>query len=466
AIVTVKTGVGEDGEILARYVKAIYDAGAYAEKGPTVLIQGCRGAAGPYRIPNVKIEGYLVYTNKIPADAYRGYGFFQAQYAVERQMDIIAKKLGLDPLEFRLKNLLQEGDVNPIGQEVVSCGLEECLRNVAEAIRWKDRKVSEKKLVGKGIACGFKNTKTPSISTVSLELRWDGRIILYTTAIEEGQGSRHTLAKIVAEVLNVPLDKVLIISGDTQLPAWDTSTTSSRTTFHQGNAILLAAEKLIKSLREKIAEKLNVSLDNIIFDGKVFKINGEEYNVIDLAKKVLSEKEVVIATGHYEPDIKQRLWEHPGIFWMYAAVGAVVEVCPDTGAVFIKKIVIADDVGKAIDPKAVEQQLIGGIIQGLGNTLYEELVFSDSGRILNPNFRDYKIPTTLEVSEDAVQAIIIEKPHPQGPFGAKGVGEMPLVPVHAAIVNAICNALGIEFYDLPITPEKILLQLKHAKREK
>ncbi|MCL7384731.1 MAG: xanthine dehydrogenase family protein molybdopterin-binding subunit [Thaumarchaeota archaeon] len=461
AIVTVKTGVKKDGTIVARYVKAIYDAGAYAEKGPTVLIQGCRGAAGPYRIPHVKIEGYLCYTNKIPGDAYRGYGFFQAQFAVESQMDDIARELGLDPLEFRLKNLIREGDVNPLGQEVVSCGLDKCLLKVAESIGWGRK---EGRYVGKGIAVGFKNTKTPSSSAVTVRLNWDGSLEVYTSLVEEGQGSKHVLAKIAANELGIPLSKVKVITSDTEVTPWDTSTTSSRTVFHQGNALIDACRKVIEQIKDRLAEKLNVKRSEIIFEDGEFIIGRDRISLHGNINRILRPGEQIVGYGLYEPKIPAELWEHHGIFWMYVAHGVEVEVDPETGIVTVKKAVIAEDVGKAMDKTTLELQLIGGTIQGIGNTLYEELKFDRCGRIENPNFRDYHIPTTLDVGE--VIPIIVEQPHPEGPYGAKGVGEGPLVTIHAAIANAIYDAIGIRFKELPITPEKIALMIKNVKKLK
>jgi len=460
AVVTVKSGVTKDGRLVARHVNVVFDAGAYSEKGPSVLAMACWGGAGPYRIPNVKIEGKLVYTNKIPGDAYRGYGFFQTHFAVESQMDIIAEKLGIDPLEMRLRNILREGDISPVGQAVESCGLEECLTKVAKAIEGE----TKGKHIGRGMACGYKNTKTPSSSTVLLNFKWDGTLAVLTSLVEEGQGSKHVLAKLASEELGIPLDKIKVMTSDTDITPWDASTTSSRTIFHQGNALLLASRKLIEEIKVRLAHALGHSPESITFaDGK-FNVDGKVLSFQEASKSALKTGEQIISQGMYQPNVSGALWANPGVFWMYAATGAVVEVDEDTGEVRVRKIVTAQDVGKALDRTLVELQLVGGALQGIGNTVYEELKFNGDGRILNPNFRDYALPSTLDIPDENVP-IIVEVPHPLGPKGAKGVGEGMLIPVHAAIANAVYDAIGLRFKDFPITAEKVALELERLERQ-
>ena len=222
SVTTIKTGVKKDGTIVARKMKIVYDTGAYAEKGPTVCSMGVKAGAGPYKIPHVKIDGYCVYTNNPVAGAYRGYGTPQPAWACESQMDIIAKKLKLDPLEFRLRNALDEGDVNQLGQVVHGVGVKECLRKAAEAIQWHGRKDKD---TGKGIACVIKATKTPSSSNAVVSVEQDGSISVLTSTVEAGQGSRTILTKIVAEELGLPADKVTISNPDSDVTPYDTSTT-------------------------------------------------------------------------------------------------------------------------------------------------------------------------------------------------------------------------------------------------
>ena len=252
-VVRIKTGVKRDGTLVARDVRIMWDTGAYAEKGPVVCLQATAAAAGPYRIPHVHMIGTCVYTNRMIAGAYRGYGTPQLTWAYESQMDIIARKLGLDPLEIRLKNVLREGDINPVGNAVNSVGVEECLKKVARAIGWEERKhlprlTAEGRYRGIGIGCSTKNTKTPSGSGAVIYFNQDGRITIATASVEVGQGARTVLAQVVAEVLGVPVNTINFSDPDTDITPFDASTTSSRTTFHMGNALKMAAEDVKEQL--------------------------------------------------------------------------------------------------------------------------------------------------------------------------------------------------------------------------
>ncbi len=451
AVTTIKTGVDRNGTIIARQMKLVMDAGAYAEKGPTVLLQGCRGAPGPYRIPNVEIEGNLVYTNKIPADAYRGFGFFQGQFAVESQMDIIATGLHMDPLEFRMRNALADGDVGPIGQKVVSCGLKECLEKVAEAIGWREPRDEG---VGIGIACGLKNTRTPTTSAVSLTVGSDGAVTVYTSLVEEGQGSKHVMAKLAASELGVELEKVKVITSDTDLTPWDLGTFSSRSVFSHGNALMDAIRKAVEQMKTLAAKEFGVSYSAVVFDAGEFTIAGAPKTTTDVLARILRPGQQLQTSGWFES--RSPLPGETGLsaFWIYAANGAKVVVDKETGKVRLLKVVIAQDVGKAMDKLLTNVQLIGGTVQGIGNTISEELKFDQKGKLRNPSFADYSLPTAQDVPDELLP-IIVEFPHPEGPKGAKGVGEGSLLSIQAALANAIAQASGLRLNSFPITPEKL-----------
>jgi len=458
SIVKIKTGVKKDGTILAREVKVIYDTGAYAEKGPTVTIQASTAAAGPYKIPHVKVDGYCVYTNKTIAGAYRGYGIPQVAWAHESQMDIIADKLGIDPIEIRLKNILDEEDICPTTRQVMtSIGLKECIEKIKEDSAWN--KVHRQN-IGRGIACAFKNTKTPSGSATIVKINSDGSAEILTSSIEEGQGVKTILAQILAEELKVPLDNITVSSPDTDLTPFDASSTSSRTTFHMGNAVKKAAEDAKKQILTIASEIFKVGIRDLrIENGKIYaKQNpSKKLSISELITSRYGAGMDIIGRGSYYTEVPGQIGgvrSSQSIFWMYAAHEAEVKVDPETGRVEVLRIRAAHDVGKAINPLTCEGQIDGGVVHGIGPALFEEMIIGKKGEVLNPSFLDYKIPTALDIPE--IIPFIIEKHHKEGPYGAKGIGEMTVVPTAAAISNAIYNAIGVRIKDLPITPEKIL----------
>ena len=462
SIVKIKTGVKKDGTILAREVKVIYDTGAYAEKGPTVTNQASVAAVGPYKIPNVKVDGYCVYTNKTIAGAYRGYGIPQVAWAHESQMDILADKLGIDPIEIRLKNALDDQDICPTGRQIMtSVGLKECIRKIKNNSVWNK---PCKKNIGKGIACGFKNTKTPSGSSAVVKINSDGSVEILTSSIEEGQGAKTILAQILAEELKVPLDNITVSSPDTDLTPFDAASVSSRTTFHMGNAVKIAAKDAKKQVLKIASDIFKVSIRDLRIENAKIYAKQNPSKKLSISEIITSKYSVgldIIGRGSYYPEVpgeKRGMWASPSIFWMYAAHEAEVNVDSETGRVKILKIRAAHDVGKAINPVTCEGQIEGGVVHGIGPALFEEIIIGKNGEVLNPSFLDYKIPTALDIPE--VIPFIIEKHHNDGPYGAKGVGEMTLVPTAAAISNAIYNAIGVRIKDLPITPEKILNKLK------
>lgn len=461
AVIKVKTGVTKDGILVAREVVGYWDTGAYAEKGPTVVRQATSSAAGPYRIPNARLMGYCVYTNKVVAGAYRGYGTPQVTWAYESQMDIIARKLGIDPLEIRLRNLLREGDVIPgAGERARSIGLEECLRRVAAELNWGE---SLPPLHGRGIACTMKRTKTPSGSAAYVSLNQDGTVNLVVSTVEEGQGPRTVLAQIVSEELGVPLESIKVSHPDTSVTPYDASTTGSRSTFHMGNAVREAARDVKVQIVRLAGEVFDCSPEAVsVLDGKVRVRSGESEVIItygDLLKRVYGAGGSVLGRGfYYSPSPKGTgLFAGPSVFWMYGAQGVEVKVDPETGQINVLKVVAAHDVGKAINPYTCLGQIEGGVVHGLGTALFEE-VLVQGGRILNPNLHDYGMPTALDVPD--LVGIIVEASHPEGPFGAKGVGEPVTTPIAAAIANAVHDAVGVRIKELPLTPERVWRELR------
>ena len=468
SIVRLKTGVKKDGRLWAREAKVIYDTGAYAEKGPTVTQQASVAAVGPYKIPNVKVDGYCVYTNKPIAGAYRGYGIPQVAWAHESQMDIIAHKLGINPVEIRLKNAVEEGDISPTGQQVLhSVGLKECIKKVVKNVDWNK---PDKKNRGKGIACAYKNTKTPSGSSAIVKINPDGSVEVLMSSIEEGQGPKTILSQIAAEELRAPLESITMATPDTDVTPFDASTTSSRTTFHMGNAVRKAAKDAKEQLLEIGSKILGAEIKELrIEKGKIYakKNPDKRFTFAEIIKSRYKAGLDIIGRGSYYTTVPRgtgAMWAAPSIFWMYGAHYVEVEVDTETGRVKILKILAAHDVGKAINPATCEGQIEGGVVHGIGPTLFEEMMIGEKGNVLNSSFLDYKIPTVLDVPE--ITPFIIEEAHKEGPYGAKGIGEVTLVPTASAIANAIYDAIGIRIKDLPITPDKILKALKNKQSDK
>lgn len=459
--VKIKTGLKKDGTLVAREVISYWDTGAYAEKGPTVAMLATATAAGPYRIPNIHLVGYCVYTNKMISGAYRGYGTPQVTWAYESQMDMIAKRLGFDAVELRLKNILHEGDKLPTGQPAHSVGIEECLRKVAAELKWGEPCKPGR---GKGIACTSKNTKTPSGSAAYVTFNHDGSVNVLTSAVEIGQGAKTIFAQIAAEELGIPFERVRVSDPDTDTTPYDSSTTSSRSTFHVGNAVKSASIDVREQIVALAAMFLKCKPEDLVArNGTVDFIADPGHPIAfeKIFKHVYSAGGSILGRGSCYPatESDSGLWSAPSVFWMYGAQGAEVEVDLETGQVHVQKLVAAHDVGKAINPATCAGQIEGGVVHGMSIALMEQ-VMMDKGRVLNPNFRDYKLATPMDVPE--VVAIIVEAAHKDGPYGAKGVGEPVVSPTAAALANAIDNAIGVRIQELPLTPERVFNAIQRA----
>lgn len=463
-LIKIKTGVTKEGIITAKKVELFYDTGAYAEKGPTVLIEGCEAAGGPYKIPNIHIKGSCVYTNKIIAGAYRGYGVIQPTWAFESQMDLLAERLNMDPVELRLKNALDEGDANCLGNRVYGVGLKECINKVAEEIEWgkksNNENLPQNLKRAKGIACTWGPTKTPSGSGVFIILNFDGTVNISTSSSEVGQGSRTVLSQIAAEALSVPLESIDISFPDTHVTPFDASTTASRTTFHMGNAIINAANDIVDELKEIAAEILEITPLDIMLDmGKVYARGNtaKSLSYKEVIQAVYGAGGCILGKAFYYPAAKGAgIYGAPSVFWMFGAQAVEVEVDIETGLIIVDKVAAAHNAGKAINPLNVIQQIEGGVVQGMSNCLFEEIII-EKGQVINPNFHDYKIATATDIPE--ITPIIVEIKDPKGPYGAKGMGESPIIPIGAAISNAITRATGIRFYHMCFKPENVLIEL-------
>jgi carbon-monoxide dehydrogenase large subunit len=367
-------------------------------------------------------------------------------------MDDLAKRLRMDPLDFRLKNIFVDGDVTYWGEELHNVGLKETLLKATEAIGWgKDEKSNEPKgfKIGKGFACISKPTRTPTTSNASVLVDGHGDVTILAGTVEIGQGCGTMLSQVAAEELGIPIEKMRMHPLDTDVIPFDSSTTSSRSTYHMGNAVRRAAIHA----REQIEELAKKDPDKTLAVGELIRtqlgpdgvLRGDGSYTYELGKDVDPQ------TGHSD---------HASAFYMYATQAAEIAVDEETGRVRLLRIVAAHDVGKAINPLNCVAQVEGGLAMGIGAALHEEMVVDDQGRVRNSSFLDYHLVTSLDVPE--METIIVECPQPDGPYGAKGLGEPGLAPTPAAIGNAVANALGIRIYDLPLTPERVYWAIQTA----
>jgi CO/xanthine dehydrogenase Mo-binding subunit len=450
----IKSGVTRDGRVIARACDVWWNGGAYADIGPRVAQKTGFTAAGPYDIEHVRIDSTEVYTNRPPAGALRGFGVPQLVWAYESHTDMIARELGLDPVEFRRRNILKDGRPHATGTIMKDAAIDQVLDRLAERMNWNapfDRGTGTVKR-GRGIAIGLKASISPTTSGAIVNVSADGSIVLYTNTIDMGQGSDTAMAQLVAEVLNVAAETVKVVHGNTDVAPYDMGTLGSRSTFHMGNAVKLAAEDARAKLFALAAE---VGLPA-----------GTNYDVKEIFRKRYGmQAGNVIGTGTYvprytSPDPKTGQSDNVTPFWMVGGTGAEVEVDTETGHVRVLRMINAADAGRPINPKICRTQLSGGAIMQLGFTLYEDMVF-DGGQVTNASFADYKIPGFRDVPP--MESDLVTASQETGPFGAKGVGESSTFSVSPAIANAIHDAVGIRLTELPIKPETLLRALRAAE---
>jgi len=462
----------KNGTITARKCEVFWDTGAYAEIGPRIGHKSGYTSAGPYRIPNVWIDSYCVYTNKVPAGAFRGFGVPQVIWAYDSQMDIIARTIGADPVEFRLKPALEEGEKFVTGTVVHSFGMKEAIRQAAQAIEWSKQKPAQTgtKLRGKGIAAGVKAVLTPSISGAIVIMNADATANVLSSTVEMGQGSEATMGQIVAEELGIAFDRVHIVQPDTDVTPYDTITAGSRSTYHMGNAVRAAAGKIKAELCQVVASKLEVDPDDLVARNGRISVRGMEergmtVGEIFLAKfgslgtTIAAEAICQPTAAHMDPETGQS--EKCTEYWFPSATAAEVEVDIETGRVTILRLFSVGDTGTAINPSHCEQQLQSAAVMHLGLTMFEEMIF-DRGQLVNGSLLDYQIASFKDMPE-FIKTIVVQIPHDGGPFGAKGAGETGALTVAPAIANAIADAVGVRIRDLPLTPERVLRALAEKK---
>lgn len=469
--IRLKTGATRDGRLVARECELWFDGGAYADDSPAVMNFALYFVRGPYDIPNVHCEGFAVYTNRLRAGAFRGFGNPQMSFASESQIDALAKKLGLDPIEMRIRNALPKGARWFGGQEVTESTLVEVLETVRARSGWDTPlpPAQPGKRRGRGVAAMAHSSAFLSTGAI-VRLQNDGTIAVQVGAVDIGQGSDTALAQMAAAAFELPVERVNMATPDTDAAPYNSGTNASRVTFMVGKAIGEAAFKVRDQIIEHAAAMLGVRREEVALapGGRVVVTGGSRRNAevsfADIAARSIwaeggpvTGSSAVMANYPMDPShTRMSGWlsfQAVGIFTFGAQV-VEVDVDETTGAVEVLRAVCVHDVGRAINPGATEGQIQGGFAQGLGYGLTEEMVFED-GRLANPSFMDYKIPSALEVPR-RIECVLIEKPEAAHPFGARGVGEPPLVGAAAAIANAVADAIGRPVTRLPLTPERVL----------
>ena len=459
------------GNLVASTSDLRYDTGAYADVGPRITGKSGMVVPGPYRIENVKVLSRCVYTNKPSAGPFRGFGVPQVTWAHETLIDELAWKLGEDPYEFRRRHLLREGDIASMGTAMHSADFVGCMDAVAEAIDWHaPNKSSDGRIrYGKGIAVGMKAVLTPTIANATIQLNQDGSATLMISTVDMGQGSDTIMAQIVGEVLAIDSNRVHVVRADTDATPYDTITAGSRSTYHTGNAVRLAAEKMRDRLLELAAEqsglpqkKLRLGPDGVVHSS----LNAP----LSIARIVLTKYGASGATmtteanfnSTWQPyDAKTGQSEKVTEHWFAGAVAVRIAVDTATGRIHTEHLAVAGDVGKAVNPMLVKQQLLGSAIMGMGHSLFDQLVF-DQGQMINATLLDYQLPSIADVP-DKMTPIIVESAHREGPFGAKGVGETGILAVAPAYANALRDACGVRITRLPLTPESVVAALDQEK---
>ena len=482
----IKTGVRADGRIVAQQMTMYWDAGAYADYAVNVTRASGYSAAGPYDIPNAWLDAYTIYTNKPYGTAYRGFGHVEFFWGLERHMELVADAIGMDPLEFRRINLLHPGSVTLTG-EVISehtGNVRKCLDAAAEAIGYGALTPEEQEYerrtghrIGKGLATLHKAPAMPPFTGTATvaKMNSDGTVLINLSLTEIGQGSVTALAQIAAERLRFPIEKVkLTVEKDTDRDPYDWQTVASKGLILSGNATLLACDDLLAKAYADAAQVLRAEVIDLDHDDEKVFVKHRPQESVTFAELAVGYAYPngnaiggpLVGVGRYVAQGLSNLDKQtgqglPALDWTYGAHGVVVDVDPVTGEFSLRQIYSVFDVGRAINPGLVRGQCLGGMVQGLGTALCEGYIYDESGRLLNPSFTDNKIPTAKDLP-DLVQSAVVETPQLDGPYGARGVGEHPMISVAPAIGNAIHRALDVELLHMPIRAEDVWRAL-HAK---
>jgi CO/xanthine dehydrogenase Mo-binding subunit len=474
----IKVGLKKDGTIIAMDNILNWDAGAYVEYGANVVNAAGLSASGPYNIPNVSIDSVCIYTNLPPGGPYRGFGYSEFLFGLESHLNEIAKKMKIDPIQLRRKNAIREGDILNYGGKMNANGLIEAIDKVEKEIEWGKKETSSdpNKAIGKGIALFWKAPAMPpnASSSAFLKFNEDGSLNILISGMEIGQGLLTVMAQIAAEVLTVPPEKIRVETPDTDRNPYEWQTVGSHVTWGCGRAVESAAIDAREQIFDIVERALGKDRNSLYLEDESVKSKTDKNFSLKLRDFIIAGIQKpdgsyrggpILGRGMFMPEFTSALSDpetsqggHPNVHYTVGASAIKIEVDRQTGKVKIPKVVLAVDVGKALNPDLINGQITGGLLQGIATVLYEDMRFNEKGKLINPNFTDYKIPTSMDIPDEIVP-IIIEVPQPDGPSGARGVGEHTMIPCAPMIANAVDDALGIRIKSMPITAEKIALTL-------
>jgi CO/xanthine dehydrogenase Mo-binding subunit len=449
----VRTGFDLSGRIVFQDIHADFLIGAYADIGGRVVSKAGYAACGPYRTPHARITARAILSHTTPSTAFRGFGTPQASWAVESQLNAAAAKLGIDPVEIRLRNVPAKGEAFIPGDTPADGEWDSALRHAAVEIGWHEPRARRR---GRGISLGLKSSATASASFALVRLHYDGSASVLSGTSDMGQGARTVLKQIAAEELGIPPERIAMVMGDTSVVPFDSSTSASRSTVFMGNAIVKACRDIKDKLRRMAADTFGVGEDAVTVGNGCVRFAARELAYDQLLKSHFGPpRGEVIGIGQERNAFAA---DHPlggkPAFWELMCAAAEVEIDPDTGMVQLTRLALVSDVGKALNPQQVEAQDEGAAVMGLGHTFMEQLLLDEHGRILNLGALDYRIPTIQDVPS-SLHSVLIENADGPGPYGAKGAGEGGTLAIAAAVGAAVNQAAGVEIRDLPLTPERV-----------
>jgi CO/xanthine dehydrogenase Mo-binding subunit len=479
----IKLGARRDGTITALQHTLHWDAGAYVEYGANVVNAAGISATGPYRIANVTLDSLCMYTNLPPGGPYRGFGYSEFSFGLESHMTRLAHAIGMDPVEFRRRNAIAAGDELPYGAAMNPSGLREAIDRAAAAIDWgvEEPAPAPHLRIGKGFAAFWKAPAMPpnAGSAAFLKFNEDASINITVSGMEIGQGYLTAMAQIAAEVLSVDPAKIRVETPDTDRNAYEWQTVASHVTWSCGNAVLAAATQARERILETVHRVHGYDVASLYLVDEQVRCTDDPDFALPLRDFVINGIQdpldgtfkggPVVASGSFMPEFATTRSDpetgqggKPNVHYTVGAAGMVLEVDTQTGKMHVRKVALAVDAGKAINPRSVEGQITGGVLQGLATVLYEDMRFDDAGRMLNADFTDYKIPTALDIPDEIVP-IIVEVPQPDGPFGARGVGEHTMIPIAPLVADAVADATGARLTSMPITGERLFLALEERE---
>jgi len=477
----IKMGAKRDGTITAIEHTLHWDAGAYVEYGANVVNAVGLSATGPYRIPNVLIDSLCIYTNLPPGGPYRGFGYSEFSFGLESHITRLAKKIRMDPIKFRKKNAIKENDTLAYGAKMNPNGLHEAISKVTEKINWgkKEKSSDPNKVIGKGVSIFWKAPAMPpnASSAAFLKFNEDGSLNILVSGMEIGQGYLTVMAQIAGEILSVPTEKIRVETPDTDRNPYEWQTVASHVTWSCGNAVKSAAIEAREKIFNTVSRAYGFKNETLYLENEKIKCRSKfdfELSLKDVIINGIQTKDgtfrggPIIGSGMFMPEFTSSYSDpetgqggHPNVHYTVGAGGIILEIDKQTGKMKILKAALAVDAGKAINPDLVNGQITGGLVQGFATALFEDMRFDEKGKLLNPNFTDYKIPTALDIPNEIIP-IIIEVPQPDGPFGARGIGEHTMIPAAPLIADAVADALNIRIKSMPITAEKVALEIINA----